>query len=627
MCYHFAFMKHPGAHATSGLIGALLLSFLAGCGPAQPPAHWEFLDLSGSAYEQGRVQGERFSSRMRSLHTQLLTTSILPYLNRERPSIAEMLWTYQDPKYDDGRFSTLLFEESAQNLWNFIPAEYQEEFQGLADGSGMPLEQVLVLNTFMDTLMAFRAITYFIRDQSSPHLTEIEFSLAGQDGADNDGDGETDEPGEGTLAFEPDPWVNFVEVPPETELSLCLSDPDGVNPALVRIQTADGSFRPGDPGLSTGACGAQGQDLRVTLHPPGGFPEAAYVSVIVSAGDMRVIEDPPPPKANMAREVRFGFTTRGFGGAPGEIPEISFDDGRSQPGPFGFAVRGAATRDGAPLLAHHFSLLDSNTAHKHTALLYHHPAAGLAHATAGWTGCVFGFSGMNQAGLAIAANPCESLNNPLTAEFRRDLFLARLVSSGIPAGILLRMALSQASSVDEALPILQAAPKTFGWCWLLADASGDIALLETTSDIMQDGSGALVIRPGDRDGRGRSLASASGDDLRLHVHFRKNLSDLDLAFLGYSLRPQRYFSNYYFRSVRSHHLLGKEISERLGALDAAAGEEILSRPELRDARDSMNAVVFEPASRRMHFAMGQVPATDGPFLTLDLATEPPEVTP
>lgn len=623
-------MRGSPLHQPLGLLGRLVplvLLALAGCGVAQPPAHWEFLNLSGAPYDQGLVQGQRFSSKMRSLYTQLLTTSILPYLNRERPSIAEMLWTYQDPKYDDGRFSTLLFEESAQNLWDFFPPEYQQELQGLADGSGMSLSEVLVLNTFMDTLMAFRAITYFIRDQSSPHLVEIEFSQAGQDGVDNDGDGETDEDGEGTLAFEPDPWVNFVEVPADTALSLCLSDPDGVDPELVRIQTPSGSFRPGDPGLTAGTCGDQGQDLRVTLRPPGGFPPASYVSVIVSAGDMRRIEDPPPTKANMAREVRFGFTTRGFGGAPGEVPEISFDDQRSQPGPFGFAARGAATRDGSPLLAHHFSLLDSNTAHKHTALLYHHPETGLAHATAGWAGCTFGFSGMNQAGLAIAANPCESLNNPLTAEFRRDLFLARLVSSGIPAGILLRMALTQAASVAEALPLLQAAPKTFGWCWLLADASGELALLETTSDILQDGSGSFVIRPADRDARGRMLASAGGDDLRLHVHFRANLSDLDLSFLGYSLRPQRYFSNYYFRSVRSHHLLGKELSERLGALDVAAAEAILSQPALRDARDSMNAVVFEPAARRMHFAMGQVPATDGPFLTLDLAADPPGVTP
>jgi len=600
-----------------------------GCEAAQEPSHVELLELTGTPYERGFQHGAAVSSKLRSLYTQLLSTSILPYLNRERPSIADFLLEYQDARYDDGQFSYLIFLESAQSLEATIPAEYREELRGVADGADVPYETVLILNTFMDTLVAFRAITYFLRDQSSPHLTRVTFEGAEADGADNDGDGELDEPGESAMEFEPAPYVARVEIPTGARLRLCLEDEDGVDPHQVRLQIPGASFVPGDEGVGLGSCGQAGAGLEVTLRPPGGFPPAAYTSVIVSAGDTAWITDPPPAKANMAREVRFGFTTAGFGKAPWEVPEESFDDGRSQPGPFGFAARGPATAGGDPLLAHHFSLLDSNTAHKHTAVLVHRPDDGLAHVTLGWTGAVFGYSGMNEAGLAFAANPCDSLDNPLVAELREHLILARLVSSGVPMGLLGRDILTHATSVAEALERLRGAPYTFGWCFLLADAGGDLALVEADSDILGDGTGFRVLRPESQepagfDAHGRRLGGEGPDDLRLNVHFRLNPEDLDLRLLNWTLRPQRYWTNYYFRSVRSGHLLGQAVRARLGGLDAAAAEELLAVPELVDSRDSMNAAIMEPAAGLLHYALGQVPATDGAFRTLDLRAPPGE---
>jgi len=58
-----------------------------------------------------------------------------------------------------------------------------------------------------------------------------------------------------------------------------------------------------------------------------------------------------------------------------------------------FALRGTATKDGKPLAAHHFALLDSNTSHKHTVLFVNKPAEGPAARVLGWTGIVWGFSG------------------------------------------------------------------------------------------------------------------------------------------------------------------------------------------------------------------------------------------
>ena len=49
-------------------------------------------------------------------------------------------------------------------------------------------------------------------------------------------------------------------------------------------------------------------------------------------------------------------------------------------------------------------------------------------------------------------------------------------------------------------------------------------------------------------------------------------------------------------------------------MDVPTAINILRIPDLIDSRDSMNAVIYEPESLRLHFAMGQVPATSGPFL-------------
>ena len=46
---------------------------------------------------------------------------------------------------------------------------------------------------------------------------------------------------------------------------------------------------------------------------------------------------------------------------------------------------------------------------------------------------------------------------------------------------------------------------------------------------------------------------------------------------------------------------------------------VLRLPALVDAQDSMNAAVFAPARKTVHWAMGGVPATDQPFSPFDLA--------
>jgi hypothetical protein len=87
------------------------------------------------------------------------------------------------------------------------------------------------------------------------------------------------------------------------------------------------------------------------------------------------------------------------------------------------------------------------------------------------------------------------------------------------------------------------------------------------------------------------------------------------------VRPQRYWSSFWHRSLRAFYRLGDELDARRGRLDATEAQALMRIPDLIDTRDSMNAVVFEPSRRRLHVAAGTVPATDSDFVTVDLSAE------
>ncbi len=600
-----------------GLIGVA-------CEAAEPPPHWHRIELVGPPYERGYQHGEAFASEIRSLYTRLLTTSIIPYVNRERSTIAEYLFEYQEPKYDDGEFAYLVFLESALQLETYLPQDYVDEMHGIADGAGLEYDKVLLLNTFFDTLMAFRAMSMFLAAVQAPDPVMLGVTGVEADGADNDGDGAIDEPGEGTLEpYDPSGWANLVEAPVDTTVVLRLEAPQGVDPARLRIQYYEELFTADDPEIETEIYGEEDEGLEVRFRLSEGFPPASYVPLIISAGDTAWDEDPPPARAHMMRDMRIGFTTAGYGKLPHEVPSPTFDDGRSQPPPTLFAARGSATADGAPLLGHHFALLDSNTSHEHCAIFLHRPDEGRAHVTVGWTGALFGFSGMNEDGVAYGVNYSDTLDNPLAAEFRDLLVFAKFLSSGVVIGVLGRELLRTSGSTAEAVAYLRDTPVTYGWNFMVADDAGDIALVEVDSNINDDATSFWVVRPDTSDASnvdsyGRPWASVGPDDLRSTVHFRPNAEDMRMSILGYEIRQQRFWSSYWYRSQRTWHLLGDALQERYGALDVPAAQQILGMDELVDQRDSMNAVVFEPSRLRLHVAFGQVPATAGPFIPFDM---------
>ena len=255
----------------------------------------------------------------------------MPYLNRERPDIASVLLSYRTAEEGDPNsyfqkwrenclesceynctelcsFSYMLMRDSAQNLKRFIPQEYLDEMQGIADGAGLPFEKILILNTFFDTLMAFRAITFYIQRTQSPMIVSVSFLGADGDNRDNDGDGEIDQAGEGVIdPWKPGPVASIVEVPVDMPIKLRLrdiklsigtdkGDEPGVDPDTVRIRYNDLQFEyPKDNGVITMLPDPEDPEyLEVLFLPPGGFQPGAVEAVVVQAGDFYRISNPPP---------------------------------------------------------------------------------------------------------------------------------------------------------------------------------------------------------------------------------------------------------------------------------------------------------------------------------------------
>jgi hypothetical protein len=753
-------MMNPPKRTGAPCVALLLLIALgaAACAPETEPPSAHVAVFEGSPYERGLQHGTQFSSQIRSLYTRLLSSSLLPYLNREQLSIAPVLVVYNRPEYLDGKFSGAMLLESGQALVENgdIPEAYLAEMQGIADGAGMTFDEILVLNTFFDTMLGFRAIVSFIQEIQRPYISLVEvLAPCDADGVDNDGDGVVDREGDctveaygssdrGTLVEVPvDASIRFVIKDPTLPGLACLdprnadplgevvidracvldhclldhcaglaqvgrecfneagltclpprvagdcldplcaepTDPACVDPDGVRIRLDEIQYTAADAAIVTahlpreeGVEPLENPDhpharicdfpLEVIFTPPGGLPPASLVTLKIQASDLSPVYSPEPFHNRPMRIEQVAITTAGYyaatgrGAVPDEVANVGVEDPGLMPTSLGFAARGAATPDGAPVLGHHYALLDSDMVHEHSLVSVHVPDEGLPHVLVGYTGLVWGFAGMNTEGLTWAFTISDSLDNPLVGAALDAIFqpealfqllknpdlvglssaLAEtyLKTSGTPVGMSGRRVLEDAEDVGGALELLYGMGRTYGWNMLLADAAGGLAVVEVDSSVQagdgtvggdavkdEDGFQFYTPDPGvpaNLDGRGEPWASVGADDIRMASHFEKNRDDMvDLSIMGiFAPRRQRGWTGFYFRSLRAFHRLGEEIAGRYGALDADAAVEILRTPDLVDRRDSMCASVFEPARGVLHWAMGEAPATDARFIELDL---------
>jgi hypothetical protein len=244
-------------------------------------------------------------------------------------------------------------------------------------------------------------------------------------------------------------------------------------------------------------------------------------------------------------------------------------------------------------------------------LFVHHVDEGHDHVVLGHTGLIWGFSGMNAAGISFGAFSSDTLDNGMVEEIINnlgDISQAELLATGVPMGMVGRALLNRAATVDEADAVVGEYQPSFGWNMLVADADGGQLALEMDSGISGKHRHYSYTVNSSRD-EPTSVASVGADDLRVACHFVANTQDMDLLFI----RPQRYWSSFYFRSMKAYYILGELIGLSYGNLGVTEMVDIMRHPDLVDPRDSMSAVVFENTAGRLHVSMGVMPATDGEF--------------
>lgn len=600
----------------------LTLFVVTACAPATPPPTRETLVLTGSAYDRGLQHGTQLRSKIRSFYTTLMTNSLYPFLSREQPDIATLLKEYDSEKYQNGKFAYELLLESAKNLERNLGRNARDEMRGIADGSGLTYEEVLVLNTFVDTTLAVRGIGLAIRQGRAPVIESVEFLGLGSDGVDNSGDGRADETDEGVLKpYDPPFFAAAVEVDVRTKLRVVFSDPDGVDPQTVRVRVNEGLFTFGDPSLDITELDAT--HVQLTWTPPEPLPAASTVTFVVSAGDKRIIEIPGPPRASFRRDEELVVTTRGAGLSPKAISRPTLTDNRTRPPPFTVGVRGSRAAEG-PLLAHSFALLDANTAHKHTVALVHRPDSGPSYVTVGWAGIVYGISGLNERGVGVACNPSDTLDNSVVGSVLdqvADLSKAKLLASGLPVGFIVKRVLEKASTAQEGADAIAEVDPVYGWNCTVADAQGGLEVVEMDSDVFRQGqSGIYRYGPTDRDASMRRYSSLGDDDVITGSSFTRNVDDsITLTLAGQRIVPQRFWSGFFFRSRRVMDNVTRRVQARAEPIDVPWLEGLLVEPEVVDRSDSMNAVVLDLKNRVLHSAMGTVPATNSPFIPTGLA--------
>lgn len=592
------------------------LLVLSACGPAKQPPTRELVELRGAPYDRGLAHGTQLRSKVRSFYATLLTNSLYPYLAREQPDIASLLSEYQADRYKEGRFAYELLLDSAKSVERTLPRAVREELQGIADGSGLTYDQVLVLNTFVDSVLAVRGVALAIRLGRSPLVESVSFLGAASDGADNDGDGDVDEAGEGVF----DPWVpelnaQLVEAPVDVKLRVVLRDADGIDRSTVRITLGDQLYTADSAALQF--VDLSPERLEVTLTPPAPLTTASVVSVVIGAGDGKIVDTPPPSHASFMRDEELVFTVKGAGLDRRDVRRPALLDSRTRPPTISLGVRRSATGAGT-LIGQHFALLDANTAHKHTVVLVHRPDNGPAFVTVGWAGVVYGFAGMSSRGVGYACNPADTLDNSVVGsiiEGVADLSKAKLLAKGTPMGFVGRRVLEQATDAASARDVIGAASHVYGWSCIVGDSAGGLESVEVDSDIFKDGSkGIFPFTPDDVDASGRRYASVRGDDLIAGSSYSRNFNDVvTLNIAGQRVVPQRQWSGFFFRSRRAMDGLRRRVEATYGSIGAEALQTFLSDPELVDKSDSMIATVLDLGAKQVRSAMGQEPATAGPF--------------
>ncbi|MFO0876011.1 MAG: C45 family peptidase [Gemmataceae bacterium] len=226
-----------------------------------------------------------------------------------------------------------------------------------------------------------------------------------------------------------------------------------------------------------------------------------------------------------------------------------------------------------PLLGRNLDYPSEGYAHEYSLVTVYRPEGKLGFVSVGFPGLVGVLSGMNEAGLTLA----------ILEVFQAPLFVRRLNLAGTPYAVCFRKILEECRTIDEARHLLSRLRRTTYFNVALADR-GRVAAFEVTPARVHERCSAA----------GFAICSNHFQHRNLEHAFRIN-------FL------QTFDRERTLRRAASR-------QPRLGVADVQGG---LHQAHQND--HTLQTMVFEPGPLRLHLAVGQLPSSGGPLVTLELA--------
>jgi predicted choloylglycine hydrolase len=290
------------------------------------------------------------------------------------------------------------------------------------------------------------------------------------------------------------------------------------------------------------------------------------------------------------------------------VAEIQHHAPNSPPQCSNFAVFGKWTTDGRLLHGRNLDWNIKGSAQDDAVVLVWRPKGGTPFMMPTWAGCIGGVSGFNAKGITIGE---------MTSATDNETY------DGLPLFLIMRRVLQNASTLDEAVAIMQKGPRTLGWNFVIGDAKiPDARALEVdaqTCDVFApkdpketDATGAWAMEDAVRrtnhpcgETQLRKVAAKHGKEMKLDFS--------DLNTVKKVLKTQNTWQRYEW--------LGRQIEARPGAIDIEQALELLSNgPVKNDA--TLHSWVFDPKNELAYVANAginpPVPATETTYTKLDL---------
>jgi hypothetical protein len=234
-------------------------------------------------------------------------------------------------------------------------------------------------------------------------------------------------------------------------------------------------------------------------------------------------------------------------------------------------VDGSRSQTAGPLLGRNLDYPSLGYAQEYTLVTVYHPVDKHAFASIGFPGLVGCLSGMNDAGLALGVLESYAVKEPLK----------RFNASGIPYALCYRRLLEECTTIEEAEKLLKSLPRTTITNLAICDKQGG-AIFEVTPE-------RVVVRRGD-----------------------KGVCCCTNHFCTDELRPAEPV-NLFGSFARFRRLEAAQDKEKIGITDVQARLHAANQGD-----HTLQTMIFEPATLKLHLAIGKCPSSAQPLKVLEL---------